>query len=141
MFKVQIISVGKQTLTSLEAQIKTYMKRMEHKLSIEWIYLKNDEKLVKEAERLPHFFALDERGILLTSEHFSQRILERLKEQKSRIHFIIGGAEGLPESIKKRGECISLSKMTFPHQICRLLLTEQLYRALEIDKGTSYHKA
>lgn len=58
----------------------------------------------------------------------------------SRLVFVIGGAEGLPPSLKKSKELWSLSKLTFTHQWARVLLTEQIYRATEIKKGSGYHK-
>lgn len=58
----------------------------------------------------------------------------------SRLVFVIGGAEGLPSALKEKKELWSLSKLTFTHQWARVLLTEQIYRATEIKKGSGYHK-
>ena len=80
-------------------------------------------------------------GIQCTSVEFAARLYEALEAGGSRLTFYIGGAEGLPPSLKADPKrLISLSKMTFTHQMARLLLVEQVYRATEIRRGSAYHK-
>jgi 23S rRNA (pseudouridine1915-N3)-methyltransferase len=83
---------------------------------------------------------LDEHGKMYDSVGFSDYISKLLCEIEGRLVFVIGGAFGLSQEVRKRaGEIISLSKMTMPHELCLLLLSEQLYRAFSIIAGTDYH--
>ncbi len=86
-------------------------------------------------------FALDEKGKMLTSLEFA-RLLERLELQgKRKLAFVIGGHLGLSSDVTKRAAfCLSLSPMTFTHDMARLILLEQLYRAFTIKAGLPYHK-
>jgi len=82
------------------------------------------------------FFALDPKGISMSTEGFTQMIRGR-----NDLIFVIGGANGLSDEVKKRAEkTISLSAMTFTHEMARILILEQVYRALTIARGMKYHK-
>ena len=83
---------------------------------------------------------LDPLGKMFTSEAFSENVYHWLEEGGSRLTFVIGGAEGLPEDLKRGRAKISLGMMTFTHQFARVMLIEQIYRASEIRKGSGYHK-
>jgi len=84
--------------------------------------------------------AMDETGKQLTSNDFSSFVFKSFEGGGASISFIIGGAEGLPAMIQSTYPLISLSLMTWTHQMARLLLIEQIYRASEIKKGSKYHK-
>lgn len=85
--------------------------------------------------------ALDVKGRSLTSEQFAQFLEKEFTAAGARVSFFIGGSDGLPpEILEKASSRISLSALTFTHQITRLVLMEQLYRACEILKGSPYHK-
>lgn len=87
-----------------------------------------------------HVIALCIDGPQLTSEAFASR-LSSLEMQGNRIVFVIGGSLGLsPAVVRRADEKLSLSKMTFPHQLARVLLLEQIYRACKINAGERYHK-
>jgi len=87
-----------------------------------------------------HVIALCIDGPQLTSEAFARRLAD-LDMQGSRTVFVIGGSLGLsPAVVQRANEKLSLSKMTFPHQLARVLLLEQLYRACKINAGERYHK-
>ena len=95
-------------------------------------YLKNDSRAVK--------VALCVEGKEFSSEELA-RLLEDTRQEASKIIFVIGGSAGLSEEVKK--ECqvrLSMSRMTFPHQMARMILAEQLYRAESINSGMKYHK-
>jgi 23S rRNA (pseudouridine1915-N3)-methyltransferase len=96
------------------------------------------EKWLKLAiEREKSFICLDEKGVLLNSENFSKKVLT----VGSKISFLIGGDMGISKNIQKRALFVlSLSKLTFTHQMTRLILLEQLYRSFEIERGSPYHK-
>ena len=101
---------------------------------------KNNEQLEQFVSKEPRAVCLDSQGKMLTSVEFSAYLLKEIGMGGSRMAFVIGGAEGLPESLKKAHECISFSKMT-PHSSNR---PPDSFRAniprLEIAKGTGYHK-
>ena len=85
--------------------------------------------------------ALDERGKLLNSLEFSSLIGDKMQSGVKSAVFLIGGAYGFAERIRKRANhVLSLSKLTFPHQVTRLILVEQIYRAHTLLRGISYHK-
>ncbi len=134
MFKVKIYTIGKCKEPWLQEALAEYEKRLVHKMDIEWILAKNNADLL---EKLPQdAIALDVQGQLLDSPTLAKKLL-----QTARLHFLIGGAEGIPkELLAKSAWRWSLSPLTFTHQMTRLLLLEQLYRCLEIDAGTAYHK-
>ena len=140
MFKINVISVGKIKKSWLDHAIDEYITRLRSTIQFDFIWAKNDSQLVDIVQQATHPIALDERGEMLSSTQFSQYIFTKLEQHGSRMSFVIGGAEGLPPSLKKSLPSISLSTMTFPHQIVRLLLLEQIYRSVEIMKGTPYHK-
>jgi len=136
MLKVKVLTIGRCKETWLAEGLAEYEKRLRGKLAIEWLLAKDDSQLIEWAEP-ESFIALDPKGELLTSEAWSQKMIRF----GSRLTFVIGGAEGLPPKlIEKAHFRWSLSPLTFTHQMTRLILVEQLYRALEIDRGSQYHK-
>eukprot|EP00578_Thalassiosira_sp_NH16_P029969 CAMPEP_0181079100 /NCGR_PEP_ID=MMETSP1071-20121207/1848_1 /TAXON_ID=35127 /ORGANISM="Thalassiosira sp., Strain NH16" /LENGTH=150 /DNA_ID=CAMNT_0023160477 /DNA_START=534 /DNA_END=986 /DNA_ORIENTATION=+ len=131
----------------LESAYSTYDTRLKPtNLGVTTQYHKNDIELIRAVEadegKNHKVVLLDPLGQMSTSEVFSDNMYRWLEEGGSRLTFVIGGAEGLPESLKegrKKG-MMSLGMMTFTHQFARLLLMEQVYRASEIRKGSGYHK-
>lgn len=85
-------------------------------------------------------FVLDETGKGMTSEQFSQ-LIGAAKDTGTHLVFLLGGAYGLVDDVKHAGKRIKLSDMTLPHELCRVVFLEQLYRATEIAKGSGYHHA
>lgn len=144
MYRLQILSVGKTKEEWLEAAIAEYLKRLQATATIEFRWAKNDDQLNalvhKEEERGAGIIALDASGKMMDSERFSSFLLKRLEDNGARLTIVIGGAEGLPKEIKTKHPLVSLSSMTFTHQVVRLILVEQIYRAFEIAKGSKYHK-
>jgi len=140
MHKLRILSIGKTKETWLEEAIDEYLKRLSKTLSIEFVWTKNDEQLLALASKEPILVCLDAAGRMMDSEAFSTFIVKKFEEGGSRLTIVIGGAEGLPMQLKQHSTLISLSPMTFTHQLARLVLVEQIYRAFEIDKGSRYHK-
>lgn len=93
--------------------------------------LKRDESLI----------ALDERGDLLGSVEFAREVLGRAQQRARDLVFVVGGDEGLSPEVRERAErTVSLSKMTLPHRLARLVLVEQIYRGFTLLKGEPYHK-
>lgn len=140
MYKIKILSVGKTKEPWLVQGIDEYVKRLKNIATFECIWTKNDSQLATLAQKERHLVSLDPKGETMNSEQFTEFLLQAMETAGSRLTFVIGGAEGIPESIKRHSTPISLSRLTFTHQLTRLILMEQLYRAFEIAKGTSYHK-
>lgn len=141
MYNFKIITVGKIKEKWLDRALEDYQKRLSNIASFEWILTKNDDQLLKLCEKEKYFVCLDICGIKISSENFSTTLLKILEKQGSNLTFVIGGAEGLSDSIKSKAALsISLSELTFTHQLVRLILLEQIYRAFEIDRGSPYHK-
>ena len=141
MYRIKIFSQGKTKEPYLNEALSEYSKRLSPLLSIEWILLKEEEHLFSLLEKEPRFICLDAKGVLLTSEDFAEKLMNLFMQERSSLSFAIGGAQGFPPSIKKKAFLtLSLSPMTFPHQMARLLLLEQIYRSFEIQKNSKYHK-
>ena len=159
MLTINIICIGKIKETYLKDAINEYSKRLSKycKLSIvelpdEKIPDKLNESLSNEIKNkesnaiLSHIkkdsyiICLDLTGTELSSEEFSKTI-ENLSLQTSQITFVIGGSLGLSSDIlKKSHQKICFSKMTFPHQLIRVFLLEQLFRGVKISNGETYHR-
>lgn len=139
MLKLKLISVGKTKEEWLDAAIDEYTKRLKPVMAIEFLWVKNDEQLIAAVEKESGVVCLDAAGKQMTSEQFANFIGKSFEDNGSRLTLVIGGAEGLPPKLKNY-PLISLSLMTMTHQIVRLVLMEQMYRAFEILKGSKYHK-
>ena len=107
----------------------------------EQILANEGERLLGKTDERDHIIALCIEGKKLTSEAFAAHIRTAMLAGKSRIVFIIGGSFGLHPSVKRRADMLlSFSDMTFPHQLFRVMLAEQIYRALKKKKREPYHK-
>lgn len=107
-------------------------------MQIDWVLAETNKELIDKALKETSFITLDLKGKFLSSEDFSRHLFSVFGLKPT---FIIGGAEGLDAKITNRASFSwSLSPLTFTHQMVRLLLVEQLYRAIEIEEGSSYHK-
>ena len=107
----------------------------------EQILANEGERLLGKTDERDHIIALCIEGKKLTSEAFAAHISAAMLAGKSRIVFIIGGSFGLHPSVKRRADMLlSFSDMTFPHQLMRVILLEQIYRSYRIISGEPYHK-
>ena len=140
MIRVAILSVGKTKEKWLEEAISMYVERLGSVCQFEFLWYKDDQQFLKACSEHKDLILLDPEGKLLTSEEFTERFFQEAVKSHSRLHFAIGGADGFSQEMKKRYPRISLSPMTFTHQMTRLLLVEQIFRAFEIQKGSGYHK-
>lgn len=154
--KIKLLTVGKTDERFIEEGIEKYFKRLKHYINFEIIALPdvkqgsklNMEKLKEEEGKLilqkiessDQLILLDEKGKGLTSEEFAGFLQKKMNAGLPALIFVVGGAFGFSEEVYKRAnEQLSLSKMTFSHQMVRLFFTEQLYRAFTIIKGEKYH--
>ena len=136
MFKVKVLTIGKCREPWLSAALAEYEKRLEGRVAIEWLLAKGVQQLAEWARQTP-YIALDLKGRLLSSEEWHQK----MGALGSRLTFVIGDASGLSPLILDGAQFRwSLSPLTFTHQMTRLILLEQLYRASEIERGSRYHK-
>lgn len=107
----------------------------------EQILANEGERLLGKTDERDHIIALCIEGKKLTSEAFAAHIRTAMLAGKSRIVFIIGSSFGLHPSVKRRADMLlSFSDMTFPHQLFRVMLSEQIYRAFKINNNEPYHK-
>lgn len=138
MFKVKVIAQGQCKESWLLEALAEYEKRLRGQLTIEWVIVLREEELIQKALAEKQIIALDLHGELLSSEVLSKKLF---LSWGSRPVFVIGGPDHLPLKIAQHAQFRwSLSPLTFTHQMVRLLLVEQLYRALEISQGGKYHK-
>lgn len=141
MLKVKIYTVHKTKEKWLKQALDEYEKRLKPIMRFEWIILKDEKDLEKKVLNEKFYICLDERGKSLNSVDFSKKIFDFFEEHCSQISFVIGSDVGLTKKISQRANyLLSLSNFTFTHQMCRVLLLEQLYRAYQISKNTKYHK-
>ncbi len=102
---------------------------------------KEGERILAKIHPDTHVIALAIEGKMMTSEQLADNVDKLATYGKSKIAFVIGGSLGLSEAVMKRSnESLSFSKMTFPHQLMKLVLVEQVYRAFRINRGEPYHK-
>ena len=139
--RIRILAVGKVRKGWVLEGIATYLKRLP---GLQVVELRDAGK-VKEAEAVLAALQPGEQLVVMAEEgqtFDSPAFAERLEGSGSeRLVFVIGGAEGIDPALKARASWkLSLSPMTFPHELARLLLLEQLYRALTIQQGGPYHK-
>ena len=157
--KIRIVAVGKLKEKYLREGVAEYEKRLAPFASVELRETREEymvenpseaqrqQTLAKEGERLlrlvpekSFLIVLDVKGKLLSSEALAKELASRALQGQSDLTFLIGGAFGLSEAVRERADLrISFSPMTFTHQMVRLLLYEQIYRAFKINRGEKYH--
>ncbi|MCR5773572.1 MAG: 23S rRNA (pseudouridine(1915)-N(3))-methyltransferase RlmH [Lachnospiraceae bacterium] len=148
MLRVTLITCGKLKERYLREAVAEYRKRLAGYALLEEKELDDGPDISAEGARIvkaipegAYVITLEIEGKQLTSEAFSETIEQLMTGGISHICFIIGGSDGLADEIKERaGSHISFSRMTFPHQLMRVIFLEQLYRAFKIMKGEPYHK-
>ena len=143
---IRIICVGKIKETFYKEAIEEYLKRLQkyHKIIIDEIIdsdIKTEGKLILEKiKEKDYVITLEITGKEMNSLEFSE-YLNKTFIINSNITFIIGGSDGLDNKVKERANYkISFSKLTFPHQLFRVILLEQIYRSFKIINNESYHK-
>ncbi len=156
---ITIIAVGTVKEAYLRGGVQEYMKRLtpycipgiveiaEEKLpmnpspeQIKQGMEKEGERIIKALPKSSRIVCLCVEGKELDSVSFAKSVKKWEEEGGSRLTFIIGGSYGLSEEVKKLGVPVSFSKLTFPHQLMRMILLEQIYRSFRILNGEPYHK-
>ena len=154
--KITLLTVGKTDKDWVKQGIDIYASRMKHyfpftiveipelinasSLSQEQIKTKEGELILKNIKPTDDVILLDERGKEFSSMEFAKNLQDKISYTGKDIVFVIGGAYGFAEAVRQRSNSkISLSRMTFSHQMVRAIFVEQLYRAFTIMKGEPYH--
>ena len=155
--KHEIVFIGKTKDSFIQNGIEEYSSRLKHYTNIQITILKDKsggksacEAIESQGQQMLNavpqgqgavIVALDSRGQQFTSESFSKKIVNWELSSVKQVTYLIGGPDGISENIlKSAGLVLSFSKMTFTHDMVRMLLVEQLYRAYTIKNGEKYHK-
>ena len=150
------MSVGKAHEGYVKSGVEDFSKRINNYFKLEWQIIPNlkdaatlsetdlkkkeGEIILSKIQKEDYLVVLEERGKLISSEELAQMLQTRANSGLGRLVFLIGGAFGLDESVLKRADFQwSLSKLVFPHQLVRLILAEQVYRACTILRNEKYH--
>ena len=154
--KFQFWSVGKNHEPYVKEGIELFTKRISNYYTVEWNIIpttkyaatlsemdlkkKEGEVIIDFLQKEDYLVLLDEKGKQFTSEELADFLQSRANESTRTIVFLIGGAYGVSDVVKKRANHQwSLSKLVFPHQLVRLILAEQVYRACSINRNEKYH--
>ncbi len=153
--KIELWAIGKTDTAYIKEGIALYEKRLKHYVSFDSVILpdvknppinadalkiKEGEIMLAKLQKDDVLIVLDERGKMYGSMAFADLIEQKQNQSTKRLIFLIGGAYGFSETVYNRANGqLSLSKMTFSHQMIRLFFVEQLYRAFTIIKGEKYH--
>lgn len=154
--KIQFWSVGKNNESFVDEGIKLFTKRISNYYPVEWQIIatpknaavlsdvdlkqKEGETILNLLKKEDYLILLDERGKTLTSEGVANFIQQRANESEKQLVFLIGGAFGVSKAVFERADYVwSLSPLVFPHQLVRLILSEQIYRACSINRNEKYH--
>ncbi|MBA4698806.1 MAG: 23S rRNA (pseudouridine(1915)-N(3))-methyltransferase RlmH [Ruminococcus sp.] len=158
--KITLLTVGKIKETYLKSAIEEYRKRLSKYCKLEIIEVadektpdqasetvensireKEGERLLKHIRDDAFVITLEIQGSQLTSEELAGKVKKLAVSGTSHIIFVIGGSIGLGREVMKRSDyALSFSRMTFPHQLMRVILLEQIYRSYRIIQGEPYHK-
>lgn len=154
--KIQFWSVGKKHEPYVSAGIEDFTNRISKYYPVQWTIIpvpknagmlsdmdlkkKEGETILEWLEKDDYLVALDERGKMLSSEGLAKLVQTRANESTRKLVFLIGGAFGIDTAVLKRANFTwSLSDLVFPHQLVRLILAEQVYRACTIIRNEKYH--
>ena len=154
--KIVLLTVGKTSEKYLIDGVALYQKRLKHYTQFEMLEIlsiknarnfsnyelmkKEGELILKQLQISDHLVLLDDKGKDFTSLKFSEKLQNWMLSGKKRLVFVVGGAYGFSEQVYARGnEKLSLSKMTFSHQMVRLFFIEQIYRGYTILNNEPYH--
>jgi 23S rRNA (pseudouridine1915-N3)-methyltransferase len=138
--KIVVLAVGKLRDKSFAALCEDYLSRARRHLSVDVVEVEDDAALQRKWPTQGETIALDVGGETWTTERFARHLDDRMLHGGRAITFAIGGADGLPPAVVARANLrLSLSALTLPHRMARLVLLEQIYRALTIIRGEPYH--
>ncbi len=151
--KIQLLTIGKQQDPATRLALEDFTQRINRYFPCEWklitpsrltdpIAIKKAEAqlVLQQIQKDDYLVLLDERGKNISSPELATMLQQRANESRKQIVFMIGGAYGADSSVQQRADFTwSLSRLVFPHQIARLVLAEQVYRACTILRNEKYH--
>lgn len=157
---IKIIAVGKLKEKYLKDAVNEYMKRLSAYAKVEIIEIadekepdnasdkdieiikkKEGNKILDKIKDREYVILLDVEGKLISSEDLAEKLADLSLTGDSNLVFVIGGSNGVSEEVRRKADFkLSFSKMTFPHQLMRVILLEQVYRGFKINRGEAYHK-
>ena len=155
---IKLVVVGKTDMDYIAEGVEEYLKRLKHYIGFELVVIpalrdagqcspervkqREAELILKQLEHADRVVLLDEKGKEYSSVGFSQMLQKEMNSGIRTLMFVIGGAYGFDASVYAKAHAqLSLSQMTFNHQMVRLFFVEQLYRAMTILRGEKYHNA
>ena len=155
MKSIRLIWIGKSRESFAKDGVAFYRERLKPYFPVEVIELRGadhsgrdsaqalkleGDQLIRQIDDRDYLILLDERGKQWGSREFSQRLEKRMESEPGPLTMVLGGAWGVDDRVRERAnETMALSKMTFPHQLVRVILLEQLYRAATLMAGSGYH--
>ncbi|MCG2617087.1 23S rRNA (pseudouridine(1915)-N(3))-methyltransferase RlmH [Terrimonas sp. NA20] len=154
--RIELWSIGKNHEPYVRSGVEDFTKRISNYFKVDWLIIpplknagmlsetdlkkKEGEIILERLDKDDFLVALDERGKQLSSEGLADFLQSRANAGSKKVVFLIGGAFGIDEAVMKRASLSwSLSKLVFPHQLVRLILAEQVYRACTILRNEKYH--
>ncbi len=154
--KIRVLAMGRPRESFIAEGLSLYQTRLRPLLPVEWIYLPETgrghrftearrrefegEEFLRRVESSDELFLFDESGKQWSSEEFSSKLYESVARTRGRLVFLIGGPYGTSGAVRARAdETLSLSRLTFTHEMALLIAAEQIYRAAMIHKGSKYH--
>jgi len=139
--KILIRAVGKMRDRNLSAVCDDYCTRLRRHLPVDVVEVEDDTGLLRGLAEGTTIIALEPGGDAWTTAEFTKYLEKRMVQGTRAIAFLIGGADGLaPATVKRAERRLSLSAMTLPHRLARVLLCEQIYRAISIIRGEPYNR-
>jgi 23S rRNA (pseudouridine1915-N3)-methyltransferase len=144
LLKLKIVWVGKTKEPAIQSLTDEYLKRLSRYADVEGMSIKDERDVLKlsarDARPRHSVVVLDERGKQLSSEELARFVKQYQERTPLPLLFAVGGADGFSDQARQRAELVlSLGKMTLAHELARVILLEQLYRAFTILKGHPYH--
>jgi 23S rRNA (pseudouridine1915-N3)-methyltransferase len=139
--KIRLLMLGKTRRPEMSAVLSDYVKRIERSCPIEVTEVRDEDAAIKklEADRVATAVLLDAAGKTFDSEAFAKWLGERRDRGTREVIFVCGDADGFPEKLREHvKEKVSLSVMTYSHELARVMLAEQIYRAFAILSGSPY---
>jgi 23S rRNA (pseudouridine1915-N3)-methyltransferase len=141
--KIRLLMLGKTRRPEMRAVIDDYVKRISHQSPIEVTEVRDAEAAIKklDADRAAVVILLDAAGKTFDSQAFAKWLTEQRDRSTRELVFLCGDADGFPDALRQRAhQNLSLGAMTFSHELARVMLAEQLYRAFAILSGSPYPK-
>jgi 23S rRNA (pseudouridine1915-N3)-methyltransferase len=138
--KIQVLAVGKMRDRHMAAICDEYVQRARRHVPVEIVEVEDDDALARRLPARAELIALEPGGDAWTTEELARHLESRMLHGAQTIAFVVGGALGLPRDVVKRASRrLSLSNLTLPHRLARVVLCEQIYRAMTIIRGEPYH--